>query len=34
MVQTDANPGGLPKSVFDDLQAQTAGPAKLRTRDG
>ena len=22
MVQTDANPGGLPKSVFDDLQAQ------------
>jgi non-heme chloroperoxidase len=24
MVQTDANPGGLPKSVFDGLQAQTA----------
>jgi non-heme chloroperoxidase len=24
MVQTDANPGGLPKSVFDDLQLQTA----------
>ncbi|MFC4244309.1 alpha/beta fold hydrolase [Gryllotalpicola reticulitermitis] len=24
MVQTDANPGGLPKSVFDDFQAQTA----------
>jgi non-heme chloroperoxidase len=24
MVQTPANPGGLPKSVFDDLQAQTA----------
>jgi non-heme chloroperoxidase len=24
MVQTDANPEGLPKSVFDDLQAQTA----------
>jgi non-heme chloroperoxidase len=24
MVQTDANPGGLPKSVFDDLQNQTA----------
>jgi non-heme chloroperoxidase len=24
MVQTDANPGGLPKSVFDDLQAQLA----------
>src|SRR5580658_4853263 len=24
MVQTDANPGGLPKSVFDDLQAQVA----------
>jgi non-heme chloroperoxidase len=23
-VQTDANPGGLPKSVFDDLQAQLA----------
>src|SRR3977135_3814663 len=22
MVQTDSNPGGLPKSVFDDLQAQ------------
>jgi non-heme chloroperoxidase len=22
MVQTEANPGGLPKSVFDDLQAQ------------
>ena len=28
MVQTDANPGGLPKSVFDGLQAQVAsGPA-------
>ena len=24
MVQTDANRGGLPKSVFDDLQAQLA----------
>jgi non-heme chloroperoxidase len=24
MVQTDANPDGLPKSVFDDLQAQLA----------
>jgi non-heme chloroperoxidase len=24
MVQTDANPGGLPKSVFDGFQAQTA----------
>jgi non-heme chloroperoxidase len=24
MVQTDANPGGLPKSVFDDLQTRTA----------
>src|SRR6201988_1773119 len=24
MVQTDANPGGLPKSVFDDMQAQLA----------
>jgi len=24
MVQTDANPGGLPKSVFDDYQAQLA----------
>jgi non-heme chloroperoxidase len=24
MVQTPANPGGLPKSVFDDLQAQLA----------
>ncbi|MFE1988481.1 alpha/beta fold hydrolase [Streptomyces mirabilis] len=24
MVQTEANPGGLPKSVFDDLQKQTA----------
>ncbi|MFY9889364.1 MAG: alpha/beta hydrolase [Streptosporangiaceae bacterium] len=24
MLQTDANPGGLPKSVFDDLQSQTA----------
>jgi hypothetical protein len=24
LVQTDANPGGLPKTVFDDLQAQLA----------
>ncbi len=24
MVKTDANPGGEPKSVFDDLQAQLA----------
>jgi hypothetical protein len=24
MVKTDTNPGGLPKSAFDDLQAQLA----------
>lgn len=24
MVQTEANPGGLPKEVFDDFQAQLA----------
>ncbi len=24
MVKTEGNPGGLPKSVFDDLQAQLA----------
>src|SRR3954464_10325684 len=31
MVQTDANPGGLPKSVFDDLQSQLArtGPSPI-----
>src|SRR5689334_14308459 len=35
MVQTDANPGGLPKSVFDDLQAQLAaaeGPHQRQAR--
>nr|BFE74476.1 hypothetical protein GCM10020092_077770 [Actinoplanes digitatis] len=26
MVQTEANPGGLPKKVFDDIQAQVAKP--------
>ena len=31
MVQTDANPGGLPKSVFDDLQAQRAATGQSST---
>ncbi len=36
MVQTDANPGGLPKSVFDDLQAQLAAnrSGTLKTYQG
>ena len=33
MVQTPANPGGLPKSVFDDLQAQTAERRSVFYRD-
>src|ERR1700753_1378756 len=33
MVQTEANPGGLPKSVFDDLQTQTATPRSELYRD-
>jgi non-heme chloroperoxidase len=33
MVQTDANPGGLPKSVFDDLQRQTATRRSAFYRD-
>jgi non-heme chloroperoxidase len=33
MVQTDANPGGLPKSVFDDLQAQLAANRSVFYRD-
>jgi len=33
MVQTDANPGGLPKSVFDDLQYQTATRRSAFYRD-
>src|SRR6266571_2974325 len=33
MVQTDANPGGLPKSVFDDLQAQLAANRSQFYRD-
>ena len=33
MVQTDANPGGLPKSVFDDLQAP-AGRQPVRSSTG
>jgi non-heme chloroperoxidase len=33
MVQTDANPGGLPKSVFDDLQNQTATRRSAFYRD-
>ena len=33
MVQTDANPGGLPKSVFDDLQAAAGGePVRVLPR--
>jgi non-heme chloroperoxidase len=33
MLQTDANPGGLPKSVFDDLQNQTATRRSAFYRD-
>ena len=33
MVQTDANPGGLPKSVFDGLQAQLAANRSVFYRD-
>jgi len=33
MVQTDANPGGLPKSVFDDFQNQTATRRSAFYRD-
>ena len=33
MVQTEANPGGLPKSVFDDLQAQLAANRSEFYRD-
>jgi non-heme chloroperoxidase len=33
MVKTEANPGGLPKSVFDDLQAQTANNRAQFYRD-
>src|ERR1700729_1310377 len=33
MVQTPANPGGLPKSVFDDLQAQLAASRTQFYRD-
>jgi non-heme chloroperoxidase len=33
MVQTDANPGGLPKSVFDGFQAQVAGHRSPCYRD-
>src|SRR6202012_1862823 len=33
MVQTPANPGGLPKSVFDDLQAQLAANRSQFYRD-
>ncbi|HEX5849272.1 MAG TPA: alpha/beta hydrolase [Rubrobacter sp.] len=33
MVQTDANPGGLPKSVFDDLQDQVASNRARLYRD-
>jgi non-heme chloroperoxidase len=33
MVQTDANPGGLSKSVFDDLQAQVAANRSVFYRD-
>jgi non-heme chloroperoxidase len=33
MVQTDANPGGLPKSVFDGFQEQTAKPARSSTEN-
>jgi non-heme chloroperoxidase len=33
MVQTEANPGGLPKAVFDDLQAQLAANRSQFYRD-
>src|SRR6202008_4645948 len=33
MVQTDANPGGLPKSVFDGFQAQVAANRSIFYRD-
>src|SRR3954468_11478433 len=33
MVQTDANPGGLPKSVFDDIQTQVATNRSTFYRD-
>ena len=33
MVQTDANPGGLPKSVFDDYMAQLAANRSVFYRD-
>ena len=33
MLQTDANPGGLPKSVFDGLQAQVAANRSVFYRD-
>src|SRR5678815_2408487 len=33
MVKTAANPGGLPKSVFDDLQAQLAANRSVFYRD-
>src|SRR6202044_4134621 len=33
MVQTDANPGGLPKSVFDGLQDQVATGRSVFYRD-
>ena len=33
MVKTDANPGGLPKEVFDDLQAQLAANRSEFYRD-
>jgi non-heme chloroperoxidase len=33
MVQTDANPGGLPKKVFDDIQAQVATNRSAFYRD-
>ena len=33
MVKTEANPGGLPKSVFDDLQAQLAANRSVFYRD-
>ena len=33
ILKTDANPGGLPKSVFDDLQAQLAANRSVFYRD-
>ena len=33
MLKTDANPGGLPKSLFDDLQAQLAANRSVFYRD-